>query len=229
MRKRLMLAWFMITYQAQNLLRLPIAGCCCRINGPTNRKKNDRPAEPSLIFKRALCTASCVSNQLVESWAIAYKKLSRFLEQKVRTNESKTVSATTGTSGKFKMLATSKHARVYVRRNLLAYLVIRKERVELAFDYDTSLYQNVLFKMVHREEFQEEMFFENRTYSKVIDKELPFTLQLYRKLIELSLVNQTEPNNIMSFDSYNFSTINWFTQVVKTVGKERYISFTVDC
>ena len=74
----------------------------------------------------------------------------------MRTNESETISATTGTSGKFERLAASKHERVYFRRKLLAYLVIRKERVELAFDHDTSLYQNVLFKTGHREEFQEE-------------------------------------------------------------------------
>ena len=157
----------------------------------TEFRKNDRPTEPSLIFERVLCTAICVSNQLGKDRATAYKKMSRFLEQKERTNESETISATTGTSGKFERLAASKHERVYFRRKLLTYLVIRKERVELAFDYDTSLNQNVLFKMVHREEFQEEMFFENRTYSKGIDKELPLTLQLYRKTIELSLVNQT--------------------------------------
>lgn len=102
----------------------------------------------------------------------------------MRTKESETISATTGTSNKFKRLAASKHECVFFGRKLLAYLVIRKEHVELAFDHNISLYQNALFKMVHREKFQEEMFFENRTYSKVIDKELPFTLQLYRKIIE---------------------------------------------
>ena len=61
----------------------------------------------------------------------------------MRTNESETISVTTGTSGKFEGLAASKHERVYLRRKLLACLVTRKEHVELAFDPDTSLYQYV--------------------------------------------------------------------------------------
>ena len=46
----------------------------------TEFRKNDRPVEPSLIFERALSAAICVTNQLGKNWAIAYKKLSRFLE-----------------------------------------------------------------------------------------------------------------------------------------------------
>ena len=84
----------------------------------------------------------------------------------------------------------SMNVYIFAKKKLFACLVTRKENVELAFDHDTSL-SNVLFKMVHRGELQEEMFFENRTYFKVIAEELPLTLQPIRKIIELSLRNQT--------------------------------------
>lgn len=143
-----------------------------------------------------------------EEFGYCIQKVSRFFEQKMLTNESETISATTGTSGKFEELAASKHERVYFRRKLLACLVTLKEHVELAFDHDTSLYQYVLFSMGHRGDFKEEMFFENRTYFKIIDKELPVTLQLFRKVIELLLINQTVICHLVSTVAQQFIVID---------------------